>query len=296
MRILRLVVMLFATLIASSLMDAAPHAKRALPIGYAAGFDPVAREKLIIAHIKQRLGSYGDSIVTDPRFVIDPTMFVHPRNPKPAIPKRKSGRHDYDYVFSSWSKEQGRRFLETNDLAFTVAEKEFGVPREVINGVLNIETQWGRQMGKRPVITTLYTLAVMRPDLIEPGWPEKQLITFLAIFEESDADLFSIKGSSTGAFGLSQFEPTSYSLLAVSCHGDGDDDDPPDLFDNGDAICSIGKYLSRAGWGSGEASRRRALYAYNHDMLYVGAILDYADWLAGKSSKHPRYRIAAYHP
>jgi membrane-bound lytic murein transglycosylase B len=292
MKVSMLFVVLFAALIVPPFTDAAPRAKRAVPAGHTVRFDPVVREKIVITHIKQRLGSYGNSIVTDPRFAIDPAMFARPLNPKPAVPRRRPRRYDYDYVFSLWSKEQGRRFLENNVIAFNCEEREFGVPREVIDGVLNIETQWGQNMGKRPVVTTLYTLAVMRPDLIQPGWPEKQLIAFLSIFEDSDADLFSIKGSSTGAFGLPQFEPTSYPVLAVNCHDD--DDDAPDLFDNGDAICSIGKYLSRAGWGSSEASHRQALFAYNHDAFYVGAILDYADWLAGKPSKHPRYQF--FHP
>jgi membrane-bound lytic murein transglycosylase B len=290
MKVPVLVVMLFATLIAPSFADAASPTKRAIPAGHAARFDPVARKKLVIAHIKKRLGSYGDSIVTDPRFAIDQTMFARMSNPKAAAPRRRPRRYNYDYVFSPWSKEQGRRFLENNVIAFTCAEKEFRVPREVIDGVLNIETQWGRVLGNRPVVTTLYTLAVMQPDLIKPGWPEEQLIAFLTIFEDSN-DLFSIKGSSTGAFGLAQFEPTSYPISAVSCSGG---DDPPDLFDNGDAICSIGKYLARAGWGASEASHQHALLAYNHDSFYVAAILDYADWLLGKQSKHPRYQF--FHP
>ena len=106
-----MVAILFAMLAAPSFADGASRTKRAISAGRAAGFDPVAREKLVIAHIKQRLGSYGDSIVTDPRFAIDPTMFVRVPNQKPAVPKR---RPDYDYVFSPWSKEEGRRFLEDN--------------------------------------------------------------------------------------------------------------------------------------------------------------------------------------
>ncbi len=278
-----LIVMLLAMFAASSFADDAPRMKRAIP----AGSGSVVREKLVIAHIKKRFGPYGDSIVTNPRFAIDPTMFVRTPNQKPTARKR---RPDYDYVFSAWSKEKGREFLKENAIAFTRAEKKFGVPREIINGVLDIETQWGRMIGKRPVVTTLYTLAVMRPDLIQPGWPERQLLAFLAIFKNAGVDLFSVKGSSTGAFGKPQFEPTSYITLAVSCKDSGG---APNLFDDGDAIYSIGNYLHRSGWGASEASHRQALLAYNHDTLYVAAILDYADWLAGKKSKH-RYQF--FHP
>jgi membrane-bound lytic murein transglycosylase B len=276
--------MLSAALLALPLADAAPHAGRTTSAKHVTGSDLAAREKLVIAHIKHRLGEYGSSIVDNPRFTIDPTIL--------SVPRQKPKRADYDYVFSPWSKEQGQRFLQNNDFALGYVEKKFGVPREVVDAVLNIETQWGRNLGKRSVVTTLYTLAVMQPDRVAPGWPEKQLLVFLTIFKDSDVDLFSIKGSSTGAFGLSQFEPTSYLALAVSCKkNEDDDDDPPDLFDNNDAICSIGNYLSRAGWSTSEESHRHALFAYNQDNSYVAAILDYADWLAGKELAYPRYKF-----
>lgn len=278
---------LFILALAPMCADAAPHAKHTTPTKQAVESEREARQALVIAHIKQQLGEYGSSIVADPRFAIDPTMFIPKPHPKPTAPPPRPRRYDYDYVFSAWSKEQGRKFLENNDIAFDYAERNFGVPREVINAVLNIETQWGQSLGKRPVIVTLYTLAVMRPDRIKQGWPEKELIAFLRIFRESDIDPFSIQGSFTGAFGLPQFEPTSYSTLAVSCG----DNDPPNLFGNDDAICSIANYLHRAGWNATEQSRKRALLAYNRDTFYAAAILDYADWLAGRQPKHPRYRF-----
>jgi membrane-bound lytic murein transglycosylase B len=285
------IVMLFAALLAPPFAGGAPHVKRTTPAKHTVKFDPTAREKFVITHIERKLGAYGSSIVTDPRFAIDPTMFVRPPSSKPAVPHQRSRRYDYDYVFSAWSKEHGRPFLEKNNAAFDYAEKNFGVPREVIDGVLNIETQWGKSKGKRPVVTTLYTLAVMQPNRVAPGWPEEQLIAFLAIFKDSGIDPFSIKGSSTGAFGLPQFEPTSYSTLAVSCYSSKA---PSDLFDKADAICSIGNYLRQSGWSSSEASHRHALFAYNQDNFYIAAVLDYADWLAGKQLKHPRYQF--FHP
>ena len=286
------IVMLLVAMLASPFAGAAAHVKRTTPVGHAVNFDPDAREKLIVVHIEQKLGVYGNSVVTDPRFAIDPTMFTRQPSPKPSVPHPRARRYDYDYVFSAWSKEHGRPFLEKNNAAFDYVEKKFGVPREVIDGVLNIETQWGKSVGRRPVVTTLYTLAVMRPDRVKPGWPEEQLIAFLAISRDRGIDPFSVKGSSTGAFGFPQFEPTSYSALAVSCHGNNA---PPDLFDDADAICSIGNYLHRAGWGLSEVSHRHALFAYNRDNFYIAAILDYADWLAGKQLRHPRYQFFHSH-
>jgi membrane-bound lytic murein transglycosylase B len=237
-------------------------------------------QRSIAAHLEKRLGKkYAESILADPRLVLDKSLFR--KSPGRHIP------HDYDYVFSESSKIRGRKFLEENNDAFSIEEKRFGVPREVIDGILDIETQWGKSLGRRPVLTTLYTLAVMRPNRIQPGWPEKQLIAFLAIYKQLGIDPFTIKGSPTGAFGYPQFEPTSYSVWAIRCrNGNG----PPDLFNNADTICSIGNYLHRAGWGTTERSHQKALYAYNHDGFYIAAILDYADWLSGIEQKKPRYR------
>ncbi len=239
-----------------------------------------AAERSIATHLEKRFGKkYAEFILTDPRLVLDKSLFTR----KPG----RSARPDYDYVFSEWSRINGRKFLEENADAFSIEEGRFGVPREAIDGVLDIETQWGKVLGTRPVVTTLYTLAVMRPNRIKPGWPEKQLIAFLTICKQLDADPFTIKGSPTGAFGYPQFEPTSYPVWAVQCHqGNG----RPDLFNNADAICSIGNYLYRAGWGATERSRHDALRAYNRDEFYIAAILDYADWLNGVHRKKPRYR------
>ncbi len=64
----------------------------------------------------------------------------------------------------------------------------------------------------------------------------------------------------------------------------------PDLFDEADAICSIGNYLHRAGWGAGDAAQRKALHVYIHDPVYADAVLDYADFLADRPAKN-RYRF-----
>lgn len=93
---------LFAALLASSLADAAPRANPATVAKRTAKSDADARKKMAIAHIKQKRGAYGDAIVADKRFAIDPTMFARSSN-QPGVPHRKPKRYDYDYdyVFSS---------------------------------------------------------------------------------------------------------------------------------------------------------------------------------------------------
>ena len=275
MRILVLVGMLFALSFTPPYTDAALRPRH------------TTTSTLVKNHITQKVGkSFADALFADPRFALDPTLFS--RRPRQLIiPQPHSRKPDYDYVFSDWSRAKGKYFLQNNKIAFDREEETFGVPRDIVNALLNIETQWGRVIGNRPVVTTLYTLAVMRPNRIQPGWPEEQLIAFLVFCKENHLDPFSIKGSRTGAFGLAQFEPTSYSIFAIHCEADND---PPDLFNDADAICSIGNYLHRAGWGSGEASHRKAILAYNHDRFYAAAVMDYAD-LTSTNALPRRYRF-----
>jgi len=255
---------------------AAPHA-------YGEMIRHATREVAVIARLKRALPNYADTVVNDPRFAIDRSLLVKKSGAHPHHPQKP----DYDYVFSDWSKMRGPEFMRTNEKAFEYEEHRFGVPREFIVSILNIETQWGRTLGKRPVITTLYTLAVLRPNYQRPAWPEKQLIAFLTISRMNGWDPFMIKGSWTGAFGYPQFEPTSYPSFAVRCRDPGG---APDLFDEADAICSIGNYLHRAGWGASETARRTALHAYIHDPVYADAVLDYADLLAHRPARH-RYHF-----
>ena len=53
----------------------------------------------------------------------------------------------------------GLRFWEENQAALERAEREYGVPAEIIVGILGVETIYGQQMGNFRVMDALATLA-----------------------------------------------------------------------------------------------------------------------------------------
>jgi membrane-bound lytic murein transglycosylase B len=246
------------------------------------------RKALVITHITKALGNdYAPGVVNDKRFAFDESLIPRrlraaPPSETPKIPKVPK-KPDYDYVFTDWSKEKGPTFMVENEAVLAYEEEQFHVPRAFIASIFNIETQWGKNLGPRPVTTTLYTRAVFWVDPKKRKWAEHELIVFLKLCKKNHWDPFSIKGSPTGAFGYPQFEPSSYPARAV---GYRKHPGPPDLFDNADAICSAGNFLHKAGWGESEASRRKALHVYIHDPVYADAVLDYGDFLTNNTPPH----------
>jgi membrane-bound lytic murein transglycosylase B len=141
----------------------------------------------------------------------------------------------------------GVRYWELNEHYLRQAEAEFGVPAEVILGILGVETAFGRNTGSFRVVDVLATIAFDGPRRQDYFRDELKELFLLA--HERGVDPLSFKGSYAGAVGLPQFMPSSYRKLAV----DFDDDGVIDL--NGspaDAIGSVASYLSSYGWKPNE--------------------------------------------
>jgi membrane-bound lytic murein transglycosylase B len=135
--------------------------------------------------------------------------------------------------------------LHAKDLAR--AEEEFGVPAEVILGILGVETAYGLNTGSFRAIDALATIAfdgVRRQDYFRD-----ELKELLLLARDTGRDPLAIKGSYAGAMGLPQFMPSSYRRYAVDYDGDGTIDL---LGSPSDAIGSIAKYIKTFGWVPGE--------------------------------------------
>ena len=132
------------------------------------------------------------------------------------------------------------------------AEAEFGVPAEVILGILGVETAFGRNTGTFRVLDALATIAFdgrRRQDYFR-----EELKQFLLLSSEHRLDPLAIRGSYAGAIGLPQFMPSSIARWAI----DFDDDGHIDLADNAaDAIGSVAHYLAAFGWERGLATHFR---------------------------------------
>jgi membrane-bound lytic murein transglycosylase B len=161
----------------------------------------------------------------------------------------------------------GTRFwaLHAEDLAR--AETEFGIPPEVILGILGVETSFGQNTGSFRAIDALATIAfdgVRRQEYFRD-----ELKELLLLARESGMDPLVIKGSYAGAVGLPQFMPSSYRRYAVDYDGDGAIDL---LRSPADAIGSIASYMKAFGWVMGEAPTARVRLAAGSEPDFVSGL------------------------
>jgi membrane-bound lytic murein transglycosylase B len=149
--------------------------------------------------------------------------------------------------------QAGVRFWARNEAALAQAEREYGVPADIIVGIIGVETIYGQQMGNFRVVDALATLAFDFP-AAHPRAAERteffkrELEQFLSFTYRSSTDPFTLRGSYAGAMGLGQFMPSSWVKYAVDFDGDG----KVDLFNSSaDAIGSVANYFKGYGWTPG---------------------------------------------
>lgn len=143
--------------------------------------------------------------------------------------------------------EAGRQFWQQHRQVLTKAERQFGVPAQIIVGILGVETIYGRQQGSFRVLDALTTLAFYYPK--RAPYFTYELKQFLLMCREHRLNPTQLIGSYAGAMGQAQFMPSSYRRWAISYQGTG----APDIIHNSnDAIFSIANYLQRHGWKSHE--------------------------------------------
>ncbi|SFX62904.1 lytic murein transglycosylase B [Marinospirillum alkaliphilum] len=156
--------------------------------------------------------------------------------------------HEYREIFVTRQRiEAGRRFMEQYAEALQRAEREYGVPPEIITSIIGVETFYGRNKGRHRVIDALATLTFDYP----PRAPffRGQLVEFLHLTQRHELNPRLPMGSYAGAMGYPQFIPTSYRDFAVDFDGDGF----ADIWTNPvDAIGSVGSYFKAHGWRAGE--------------------------------------------
>src|SRR3954451_10283926 len=146
----------------------------------------------------------------------------------------------------------GIRFWRANRATLQRAYEEFGVPPEVIVGILGVETIYGRFMGNFRVLDALTTLSFDYPNT--PNRADRQatfrknLEDYLVWTRDSQIDPSTVLGSYTGAIGIPQFLPSSIVQYAVSYDGHKDIDLRTS---QADAIGSVANYLRQNGWESG---------------------------------------------
>jgi membrane-bound lytic murein transglycosylase B len=257
------------------------------------------------AYLIDRLADDGVSRTWAERVFRDPRMPRFDRLDFSLTPREPASM--YQGLLSPRSVSAAHECFATHLDALGRAERESGVPANVVAAILHVESRCGRNTGRDTVLWRLARLAmsaepanlernVARHALLQVPRPVAEILratedrarylesTFypevratFEIAERLHIDPLDIRGSPSGAFGMPQFLPTSYLRYGT----DGDGDGRVSLYDPADAVASCAGYLRAHGWtaGIGREEKRRVIWAYNRSAPYIDTVLALASRL-----------------
>ena len=155
----------------------------------------------------------------------------------------------WDYLAGLVDEERvadGRMQLDLHRDLLAAVSARSGVDPATVVAVWGVESDYGRVSGKRPLLASLSTLSCFgRRQAFFRG----ELLSLLGLLQSGDLRDPELTGSWAGAFGHTQFMPSTYARVAVDQDGDGRRDLVASI---PDALGSTAAYLQRAGWRSGE--------------------------------------------
>ncbi|MGL6289803.1 MAG: lytic murein transglycosylase, partial [Silanimonas sp.] len=155
----------------------------------------------------------------------------------------------WDYLAGLVDAERiadGRRLAAEHAELLQRVEAAYGVEAATVVAVWGVESDFGRITGKRELLSSLATLSCHgRRQAFFRG----ELFSLLALVQRGDVDATKLTGSWAGAFGQTQFMPSTYQRLAQDFDGDGRRDLVGSV---PDALASTANFLKRAGWRKGE--------------------------------------------
>jgi lytic murein transglycosylase len=127
----------------------------------------------------------------------------------------------WDYLAALVDEQRvvdGRAMLRQYGNALAAAQQKYGVDPATVIAVWGVESDYGRAIGKRPLVQSLATLSCYgRRQPFFRG----ELIATLTILQRGDVNPDHLVGSWAGAFGHTQFMPSTYLRNAVDHDGDG---------------------------------------------------------------------------
>ncbi len=185
------------------------------------------------------------TLLADARFVDSAVQLVKPA----PVGKPKNMNAVRALMIEPVRVNAGVKFWNEHASALARAEAEFGVPADVIVGIIGIETVYGRNTGRFRVVDVLTTLAFAYPDApnktARMAFFRGELENTLLLARKQSIDPLSLLGSFAGAVGLPQFMPGSILAYAI----DFDKDGQIDLRNSPtDAIGSVAHFLVKHGW------------------------------------------------
>lgn len=155
----------------------------------------------------------------------------------------------WDYLAGLVDDERvadGRALLAQHQATLAAVAQRHGVEPETVVAVWGVESNFGRSLGRRPLVQSLGTLACAgrRQDYFRG-----EFLALLKLLDRGDVRPEQAVGSWAGAFGHTQFMPSTYQRLAVDFDGDGRRDLVASI---PDALASTAHFLARGGYKAGQ--------------------------------------------
>lgn len=154
----------------------------------------------------------------------------------------------WDYLSGLVDEERvelGKQKLAQHRDVLNRASQTYGVPPETIVAVWGVESNFGDISGKYPLLQALGTLSC---EGRRQNYFRTEFFATMRILQRGDLTEDQLKGSWAGAFGHTQFMPSTYERLAVDFDGDGRRDL---VSSTADALASTANFLNKAGWQTG---------------------------------------------
>lgn len=173
----------------------------------------------------------------------------------------------WDYLAGLVDEERvadGRRLLAEHAGLLARVEATYGVDPHTVVAVWGVESNYGRTFGKKPLLASLATLSCAgRRQAFFRG----EFFATLKLIQSGDLLSEGLVGSWAGAFGHTQFMPSTYARIAVDFDGDGRRDLVGSI---PDALASTAHYLKRSGWRTGQAWGREVVLPNDFDASVSG--------------------------
>ncbi len=141
---------------------------------------------------------------------------------------------------------EGKAMLALHADVLARVNERFGVDPATVVAVWGVESNFGQTFGKSPLVQSLGTLSCFGR---RQAYFRTEFYATLRILQAGHITADRLVGSWAGAFGHTQFMPSTFERLAVDFDGDG----RADLMDSTpDALASTANFLAKAGWQSGQ--------------------------------------------
>ena len=154
----------------------------------------------------------------------------------------------WDYLAALVDDERvadGQRHMALHAATLQAVAARYGVDTATVVAVWGVESNFGQSFGRYPLVQALGTLSCFGR---RQAFFQKELYATLRILQGGHVAPEAMVGSWAGAFGHTQFMPTTYERLAVDFDGDGRRDLTSSI---PDALASTAHFLQKAGWRKG---------------------------------------------